>query len=65
MFTLYQPIKPGASELGFVASYETADDAIAAATEPGATVEKQIIGGSTIIFPETTVKNIDESVLTE
>ena len=31
----------------------------------GTTVEKEIIGGSTIIFPEPVVENIDEQVLTE
>ena len=50
-FNLYQPIEPGASELGFVARYDNAEEAIAAATTPGATVEQEIIGGSTIIFP--------------
>jgi hypothetical protein len=50
-FNLYQPIEPGATELGFVARYDSAEEAIAAATEPGATVEQEIIGGSTIIFP--------------
>lgn len=52
MFNLYQPIAPDRTELGFVAAFDTAEDAIVAATEPGATVEQEIIGGSTIIFPE-------------
>jgi hypothetical protein len=64
-FNLYEPIEPGASELGFVARYETAEEAIAAATEPGATVEKEIIGGSTIIFPELVAETADELLLTE
>jgi hypothetical protein len=55
-FKLYLPLEPGASELGFVASFATAEEAIAAATEPGATVEKEIIGGSTIIFPEPEIE---------
>jgi len=55
-FNLYQPIEPGASEHGFVARYDNAEEAIAAATTPGATVEQEIIGGSTIIFPVPVVK---------